>query len=115
MDDVEEVEIVFELASDLFDPIGIPTACADGWIQVTKVMVAKQQHDIVWMLLLEGDDVPEFLECFSGKDLLPSIRIHVIPEEDDLLFLVSSNGTAPELASVHVWYDDPFRHFSFSF
>ena len=106
MDDVEQIQVVLEHLFQLCGATGIPPAGTDVRIQITQVMIAKQEHDIAGVFLFEVNDVQKPLVCLAGKNALPGIRIHVIPKEDNPILLVSLDGAPPEIAAMHVGYDD---------
>ena len=101
MDYIEQIQFRLEQFPQYPGTAIIPAARAYCWIKIAKVMIAQQQYDVV-MFLLECDDVQQLFIRIAGRDSLPSIRIHVVSKEDNLISLSPTNGIPPKPSSVHV-------------
>ena len=112
MDHFEKVHVILEQLLQFPGPNRIPTAAADVRVQVTKIVIPKQENDPVRIPLLERNDI---LQLLPGQNPFPRVRIDIIPEEDNPVLLMPwgfqpLHGLPPEMTSVYVRYDNSALH-----
>ena len=68
-----------------------------------QVMVAQEQHNLLRILAFQGNDIEQSLVCIAPIDPLIFIRVEVVAQEDDRLFLLAvSHSPTPEVSAMDV-------------
>ena len=94
-------------------PMSIVTAASSSpFIEkartVMLIMIAFQQHHLIFILLLEFNDLHKVLKHLIRPILNTFflIWVHIITEEDDAVYLIEIllDRTSPECATMHIGY-----------
>ena len=100
VDEVEEIQVVLQDPPVALRSEDVSPALAHGRVQIAQVMVAQEEHHVVRVRLPEFNHGLELAGGVPGGDLLPTVWVEVVAEENDSVVLVAFHSPAPEASSV---------------
>ena len=72
---------------------------------VMQIMIAQQEHHLIWMTIVEVDNINETMHGSVLTYLLTGIGIDIIAQEYNLGVVARSNCLAPEPAAMNIGYN----------
>lgn len=104
--ELEQMPMGVEELVNLVIVLVVTSTIIDVGADVSKIVIAEEESNVIGMRLLECDDLEERVDSILASDSFSTVGVEIIAKEDDVVGLVVADGLLPEGASVYVGYDN---------